>query len=42
MHFEFNEEMLYLIATEMYNSNFGTFIGNNIKEKQELEVKNKT
>ena len=42
MHFEFNEEMLYFIATEMYNANFGTFIGNNIKEKLELEVKSRT
>ena len=42
MHFEFNEDMLCYIATEMYNSNFGTFLGNNIKDKQELEVKSKT
>jgi len=40
--FEFNEQLLVFIADMQHSGLFGTFLGNNAKEREELDVKNKT
>ena len=41
--FEFNEGMLIFLADMVHSCLFGTFLGNNSKEREvDLDVKNKT
>ena len=40
--FEFNERFLITINDCVYNVQFGTFVGNNIKERQNLRFQNQS
>jgi myotubularin-related protein 9 len=40
--FEFNQEFLIFVAEHTYASEFGSFLGNNEKEKREHNVKERT
>ena len=41
-HFEYNEEMLILLAEEVYLNKYGTFLGNCEKDRKYLNLANKT
>jgi len=40
--FELNESMLIFLCDHLHSCLFGTFLGNNSKERKELDLKNKT
>ncbi|GMI08615.1 hypothetical protein TrVE_jg11336 [Triparma verrucosa] len=40
--FELNEELLVFVADHLHSCLFGTFLGNNAKERKELQLKEKT
>ncbi len=40
--FEFNEDFLRFLADEAYNCKFGTFLFNNMKEREDEKVKERT
>jgi len=40
-HFEFNKAMLLLIAEEVVNCKYGTFLFNNTKERMQFDLKSK-
>ena len=41
-YFEFNEEMLLFIVNELNTNKYGTFLGNNVRERILLKVKTET
>lgn len=40
--FEFNEELLLFIAQQMYTGKFGTFLGNNEREREQMKLSSRT